>query len=81
MGTGRLELLEQRIVELEKAVDEMKADIYWWKWWWNAWGKWMQQVVPELTSMKRNLAKVFRSPNWQPQVQLELNASQIHDVV
>ena len=32
MGTGRLELLEQRIVELEKAVDEMKAELSWWKW-------------------------------------------------
>ena len=59
MGTGRLELLEQRIVELEKAVDEMKAELSWWKWWRDNWGKWMQQVVPELTSMKRNLAMVF----------------------
>ena len=37
--------LEKRFQDLEQSVKELLSEKTWWTWWYQAWGKWLQNTV------------------------------------
>ena len=46
----RLTRLEERIKGLEQNVNELLTERAWWTWWYNRWGKWLQNTVVRLNN-------------------------------
>ena len=44
----RVTELEERIKRLEQNVNELLSERTWWTWWYNHWGKWLQNTVMRL---------------------------------
>ena len=48
--TDRVTQLEERIKGLEQNVNELLSERAWWTWWYNRWGKWLQNTVVRLNN-------------------------------
>ena len=46
----RVTELEERIKRLEQNVNELLSERTWWTWWYNHWGKWLQNTVVRLNN-------------------------------
>jgi len=44
----RVTQLEERLKGLEQDVNELLSERTWWNWWYNHWGKWLQNTVVRL---------------------------------
>ena len=48
--TDRVTQLEERLKGLEQNVNELLSERAWWTWWYNHWGKWLQNTVVRLNN-------------------------------
>ena len=44
----RVTQLEEQIKGLQQNVNELLSERAWWTWWYNHWGKWLQNMVMRL---------------------------------
>jgi len=47
---GRVTQLEERLKGLEQNPNELLSERAWWTWWYNHWGKWLQNTVVRLNN-------------------------------
>ena len=49
-AADRVTQLEERLKGLEQNLNELLSERAWWTWWYNHWGKWLQNTVVRLNN-------------------------------
>ena len=60
--SARITHLEEIICELQHQVSVLQSDRTWWNWWYNHWGKWLQNTVVRLSDAMVTFTDAWLAP-------------------